>query len=737
MKREIINNEGKEKKLSCEEVYETGLLYHHYANTAYPLTPASFMQYRLKDGKEIHKFVEEEWRDVDELSIYIHIPFCKARCKFCEYVVLENPDESVEDRYVELLLKEMAMYSDILRGKKIIGYDLGGGTPSKLSVENLKKITDAVYEYFDVKEGVIASVETTPVIAAMEPDKINALYEMGYRRISMGVQTVSERLLMELGRDGSKSIYEKAVANIREAGFESFNIDLMYGFLNQSDKDFDNTLLYAIGLKPDHITLYRNRYKGTKIEYEAGGVSIYKAMYQYTIAYRTLTCHGYNANIGKNTFSRIEGDYGTSDYLTRRVIEGTPYVGMGLGAQSFGMNYLAYNLGAAEKRMERYEEAINRGELPFQDIYRLPIEESIAKMVSVSFYFGFVDMAAFKKRFGIDFKEHFKDEVRYVIDNGLMEIKGDRIYLTERGSAYINGVIPLFYSDYSKNELKTVFKGKTDNEENDEKLFLSSYNIKEYDRPSVTTDIVAFSVRDEKAKNWRRDNTGNRLSLLLIKRGEHPYMNHWALPGGFMKMDETLTECALREIEEETNVRPSAIMPVGTFSECDRDKRGRIISNAYTTIIDSSTVKAMGGDDAIDARWFNISFEQTENGNYELKLERENVVLTAVLRLKSKKFGNYEYEIIDGGELAFDHAAIIASAYSLLKKNAKSFEVLFDFLPEKFTLTSLQTIQETILGESTPPANFRRKIADYVIETQEYQTGAGHRPARLYMRKDI
>ena len=108
-----------------------------------------------------------------------------------------------------------------------------------------------------------------------------------------------------------------------------------------------------------------------------------------------------------------------------------------------------------------------------------------------------------------------------------------------------------------------------------------------------------------------------------------------------------------------------------------------------------------------------------------------------MLRLKSKKFGNYEYEIIDRGELAFDHAAIIASAYSLLKKNAKSFEVLFDFLPEKFTLTSLQTIQETILGESTPPANFRRKIADYVIETQEYQTGAGHRPARLYMRKDI
>lgn len=80
--------------MKCEEIYETGLLYHHYANTAYPLTPTSFMKYNLRDEKEIHDFVCEEWKNVDELSLYIHIPFCKARCKFCEYVVLENPDES-------------------------------------------------------------------------------------------------------------------------------------------------------------------------------------------------------------------------------------------------------------------------------------------------------------------------------------------------------------------------------------------------------------------------------------------------------------------------------------------------------------------------------------------------------------------------------------------------------------------------------------------------------------------
>ena len=158
--------------MDCREIYETGLLYHHYANTAYPLTPQSFMQYRINDSDRIYDFVADEWKKTDELSIYIHVPFCKQRCKFCEYVVLENTDEECENEYVELLLKEMKMYSQILKGKKIVGYDLGGGTPSKLSYENLKRITDAVEELFDMADGVVYSVETTPVIAAKEPEKI-------------------------------------------------------------------------------------------------------------------------------------------------------------------------------------------------------------------------------------------------------------------------------------------------------------------------------------------------------------------------------------------------------------------------------------------------------------------------------------------------------------------------------------------------------------------------------------
>ncbi|MBR4868160.1 MAG: radical SAM protein [Clostridia bacterium] len=720
--------------MNCEKVYETGLLYHHYANTAYPLTPKSFMQYKLTDDAEIKTFVEEEWKKADELSLYIHVPFCKSRCKFCEYVVLENSDDTIESEYVELLLKEMKMYSELLKGRKIVGYDLGGGTPTKLSVANIKKITDAVNQWFHVDKTTVYSIETTPLIAANEPEKIKAVFDMGYRRISMGVQTVSPRLLEELGRDGNKTVYEKAVDNIRAAGFERFNIDLMYGFLHQSDTDFNNTLHYAIGLQPEYITLYRNRYKGTKIEYEAGGVSIYKAMYQYKLAYDVLTENGYMANVGKNTFSKVENDYGTSDYLTKRVINGVPYVGMGLGAQSFGMNYLAYNLGAAEKRLERYREAIRAGKLPFQDIYRLPIEESIAKMVSVAFYFAFVDLPAFEKRFGIDFKVYFEKEVEFVLKNQLMEIKGDRIYLTQRGSDYINGIIPLFYSERSKEELGIAFEKKNRSEEKDEKLFLSSYKIEDYERPSVATDVVAFSMFDEHSESHRKD-AEPKLHVLLIKRGEHPFMNKWALPGGFLKNNETIEECALREIKEEANLEPISLIPVGVFSDFDRDPRGRIISNAFASIVRVEETKIMGGSDALKAQWFEVDFKESEDGVFKIKLIGTDETIDIQLREQESKFGNQKFEVIENTGLAFDHAKIIVTALCVMQKQAEQLNVTFDFLPEEFTLASLQRVQEALLRTTLLTANFRRKIADLVEETDRYTEGAGHRPARLFVRK--
>lgn len=267
-----------------------------------------------------------------------------------------------------------------------------------------------------------------------------------------------------------------------------------------------------------------------------------------------------------------------------------------------------------------------------------------------------------------------------------------------------------------------------------EKDFLASYKLSDYERPSVTADVAAFMIRSEDKTDYRR-NPESKLQLLLIKRGGHPYKDMWALPGGFLQKDETIEECALREIKEETDVLPVSIMPVGIFSKPDRDPRGWIISSAYVSIISEEAVKQVGMDDASDAQWFSVSFDRDSEGVFHLLLSYGETVLEALLSEEKTSFGRTRYKILDSGYLAFDHAAIIAAALTALRNEAKNYDTILDFLPEKFTMSAFQRVQETIMNVSVLPANFRRMVSGYVVETDEYVRGDGHRPAKLYRRK--
>ncbi len=439
--------------MTVEEIFRAGLKHHHYANTAYPLRPSSFKEFRVKDTNLIRKHIEDDLERITELGLYVHIPFCEKRCRFCEYVVLSGEESFRKEKYVESLLDEIQLYGDLGFGGKVIGLDLGGGTPTVLSEQELGRVTGELLKQFSLPDGIGMSIETTPSIAATSLEKLRQIRKMGYRRISMGVQSINTSLLKSFDREGTVQVVSKAVENIRTAGFARLNIDLMYGFLNQSVDDFRETLVFTIGLQPEYVTLYRNRYKGTRLEGEAKQVTLEAVNRQYDLAFEMLNKHGYVANVGKNTFSKIVGDYGTSDYLTKRVIEGTPYIGMGLGAQSFGLEYLVYNQGAASKRGANYYKQIEQGEFPIQDFYKLPVDEQISKMISVAFYFGYIDLRAFERRFQVRFRDVFAKQIDFLVRNGLLHFQGDNFTLTKKGHNNINGIIPLFHSVRSQIEL--------------------------------------------------------------------------------------------------------------------------------------------------------------------------------------------------------------------------------------------------------------------------------------------
>lgn len=264
--------------------------------------------------------------------------------------------------------------------------------------------------------------------------------------------------------------------------------------------------------------------------------------------------------------------------------------------------------------------------------------------------------------------------------------------------------------------------------------FLASYNAADYDSPSVATDIVVFSMMSLEEVQPKRS-PEPRLKVLLIKRGVHPYLNCWALPGGFLRKNETVEECALREVSEETNVAPKALMPIGVFSDPGRDVRTRVISVAFVSVVDADDYAVCGGEDAIAAKWFDVSFDSMKDGSVCIHLSDNEIEMNAILSEQTDLFGNPGYAIKDSGGLAFDHAKMLAMAFRTMRNQKDEYELVFRFLPERFTLSSLQKAYGIINNIFEQPANFRRKVMNLVVETDEYEDCVGHRPAKLYERR--
>ncbi|MFQ5934928.1 MAG: NUDIX domain-containing protein [Acidiferrobacterales bacterium] len=204
--------------------------------------------------------------------------------------------------------------------------------------------------------------------------------------------------------------------------------------------------------------------------------------------------------------------------------------------------------------------------------------------------------------------------------------------------------------------------------------------------PAVTTDIVIFSIRDEKLK------------LLLVERAREPFAGAWALPGGFIGHEEDLETCALRALEEETGVSGVYLEQLHTWGRPNRDPRGRVISIAYYALIPSDRLSIRPASDAKAVAWSTLD------------------------------------QLPD---MAFDHADIVTMAHRRLVAKLDYSTIAFQFMPETFTLSELQTVYEIILGERLDKRNFRKRVLalDRIESTGALRRNGNHRPARLYRLK--
>jgi ADP-ribose pyrophosphatase YjhB (NUDIX family) len=263
-----------------------------------------------------------------------------------------------------------------------------------------------------------------------------------------------------------------------------------------------------------------------------------------------------------------------------------------------------------------------------------------------------------------------------------------------------------------------------------EEEFLKNYDSSVFEKLSMTTDILILSVSSKDAGNYRKTDK-KMMSVLLVKRDDFPYKNKWCLPGGFLNpSSETLEECAKRVLKRETNLEDIYLEQLFTFDSINRDPRMRIISTSYMALIDKNRLNEKLPE---NASWFKIKkIEDKDTVTIILDNDKETLSFDIKKTLKEKTTDRYKFSIVKNDSLAFDHPLVILAGLERLKGKVTYTDVVFNMMPEYFTLGELQQVYEVILDKELLDPAFRRIIADKVIATDKYKTGGGHRPSRLF-----
>lgn len=260
--------------------------------------------------------------------------------------------------------------------------------------------------------------------------------------------------------------------------------------------------------------------------------------------------------------------------------------------------------------------------------------------------------------------------------------------------------------------------------------FLERYKPGDYERPSVTVDSVILSVKEDYST----------LKVLLIQRGNHPYIGDWALPGGFINMDESAEDAVSRELKEETGLEANYLEQLYTMSAPSRDPRMRVISIAYMALTKITSVKA--GDDASRAVWCDIKLNKgTEND--ELVIENQDCGIYIKYNVKGsieeflRNRKECEVEAVSEMKLAFDHVFIILMALERLKNKAKYTNVMFSVAEKMFTLPDIQALYSLMVNEKVYGKSFRDRIKP-MIEDTEYKAKSivGNKVSKLYRYKE-
>jgi len=392
----------------------------------------------------------------DEISLYVHVPFCEHRCHFCGCHVIATRHGEVAAKYLEYLEKEIALVAAQLEHRpKVVQYHWGGGTPTYLTPEQMRHLQRSVESHFDIQPGAEVAIEVDPRVTTTQ--HIDTLLELGFNRISMGVQDFDPAVQEAIGRHQTKEEASQLYAYCREKGITSINIDLIYGLPGQTPESFQRTLDAVNELRPDRLAVYSYAHVPWKVgnQKRIDETLLPQRDDKFALlasAIRAFSEAGYDM-LGMDHFALPEDELAKAlggRRLHRNfmgyTVQRSPTM-LGLGISAIGEASGAYIQN--QKKLSTYYNSLEADEMPVEKGYELSNDDRIRRHVITELMCNsFLRTAEVEERFAVDFADYFALELEELESgpaaDGLLELRPGELEATPLGQLFIRNISMIF-----------------------------------------------------------------------------------------------------------------------------------------------------------------------------------------------------------------------------------------------------------------------------------------------------
>lgn len=387
------------------------------------------------------------------LGVYLHIPFCRKRCHFCYFKVYTDKDSAAIRAYIDAALQELEIYAkkSVIGGRTASFVYFGGGTPSYLSVDQLKHLTDGMKQLIPWSGVEEVTFECEP--GTLTSHKLAAIREMGVTRLSLGVENFDDHILEINGRAHHSKEIARAYSFARELRFPQINVDLIAGMVEETDANWKENVRKVIDMSPDSVTIYQMEipynttiYQQMKAEGKlAAPVADWEIKRGWVAyAFGELEKAGYTVG---SAYTAVKDKSKTKFVYRDRLWAGADL--LGLGVASFG--HLQGTHYQNQHEFDPYVKAIQNGQLPIYRALTPTAEERLIREFVLQLKLGQVSCSYFKNKFGIDPRQRFAEPLQRLSDWGFASSNGDLVQLNREGLLQVDRLLHEFFLRQHRN----------------------------------------------------------------------------------------------------------------------------------------------------------------------------------------------------------------------------------------------------------------------------------------------